>query len=74
MQAQHPSQSTAVPLLSEIRERRPADLKPWPTNPRTHSEKQLVKLKASIRRFGFTVPVLVDEGDIILSGHGRAAA
>lgn len=52
----------------------PSNLKPWPDNPRTHSDKQLEKLKASIRKFGFTAPVLVDEQSVILSGHGRVEA
>lgn len=59
---------------SVIIDRHPDDLKPWPGNPRTHSDKQLVKLKASIRKFGFTAPVLIDESDFILSGHGRVQA
>ena len=50
-----------TPNISGIIDRAPADLKPWPGNPRTHSDKQQVKLKASIRQFGFTAPVLVDE-------------
>lgn len=49
-------------------------LKPWPGNPRTHSDKQLAKIKASIRKFGFTAPVLIDEDNVILSGHGRVMA
>jgi len=57
-----------------IVDRPPGDLKPWPSNPRTHSEKQLVKLKASIQKFGFTAPVLTDEAGMILSGHGRVQA
>jgi DNA modification methylase len=60
--------------ISSTQERPPADLKPWPTNPRTHSDKQLTKIAASIRRFGFTAPVLIDDKDVILSGHGRVAA
>ena len=60
--------------MSQIIERPPGDLKPWPGNPRTHCDKQLVKLKASIETFGFTAPVLVDEAGVILSGHGRVAA
>ena len=60
--------------ISQIIERPPGDLKPWPGNPRTHSDQQLVKLKASIRTFGFTAPVLVDEAGVILSGHGRVQA
>lgn len=59
---------------NEIVDRKPADLKPWPNNPRTHSDKQLSKLKASIQKFGFTAPVLIDESGTILSGHGRVAA
>ena len=60
--------------MSGIIEQSPDELKPWPNNPRTHSDKQLVKLKASIQKFGFTVPVLVDESNVILSGHGRVQA
>lgn len=59
---------------NEIVNLAPADLKPWPDNPRTHSDKQLAKIKASIQSFGFTAPVLIDEGGVILSGHGRVAA
>jgi DNA modification methylase len=60
--------------ISGIVYRPPCDLKPWPGNPRTHSDRQLVKLKASIQQFGFTAPVLVDEAGTILSGHGRVQA
>ena len=52
----------------------PAQLKPYPRNARTHSKKQIRQLTASIERFGFTNPVLVDEGDQIIAGHGRVAA
>jgi DNA modification methylase len=57
-----------------IIERLPNNLKPWPNNPRTHSDKQLTKLKASIQKFGFTLPVLIDECNVILAGHGRVQA
>jgi ParB-like chromosome segregation protein Spo0J len=60
--------------VAQIVEQQPGDLKPWPGNPRTHSDKQLTKLKASIQTFGFTAPVLVDEAGVILSGHGRVQA
>jgi ParB-like chromosome segregation protein Spo0J len=60
--------------ISNLVERSPADLRLWPGNPRTHNVKQLAKLKASIQKFGFTVPALVDETGTILSGHGRAQA
>lgn len=51
-----------------------ARLKPHAHNARTHSPAQLRKLEASIRRFGFVNPVLVDDDDRIIAGHGRVAA
>src|SRR6266852_752000 len=61
-------------VASGLIDRRPGDLKPWPGNPRAHSDKQLAKLKASIQKFGFTAPVLVDEAGVVLAGHGRLQA
>jgi ParB-like nuclease domain len=47
---------------------------PNPRNPRTHSKKQIRQIGASIRKFGFLSPVIVDEDNTILSGHGRLEA
>jgi len=63
-----------TPSISGIVDRPPGDLRPWPGNPRIHSDKQLAKLKASIRKFGYTVPTLTDEEDVILRGHGCTQA
>jgi DNA modification methylase len=52
----------------------PGRLKPWPGNARTHSRKQLRQIAESIRTFGFTNPVLIDEDCHILAGHGRVVA
>ncbi len=49
-------------------------LKQDPKNARTHPKKQLRQLVASIRRFGFNNPIIVDENNVILAGHGRLAA
>jgi hypothetical protein len=43
-------------------------------NSRTHSPEQIAQLAASIREWGFTIPILIDEHDTILAGHGRLAA
>ncbi|SDM31358.1 ParB-like nuclease domain-containing protein [Methylobacterium phyllostachyos] len=43
-------------------------------NARTHSPEQVAQLAAAIDRFGFTQPLLVDERDVIIAGHGRLAA
>ena len=51
-----------------------AALAPWARNARTHAKKQIRQIAASIRQFGFTNPVLIDEAGTILAGHGRVAA
>lgn len=53
---------------------RVADLKPNPNNARTHGKKQIRQLAESIRVFGFTNPVLVDDRGRIVAGHGRVEA
>ncbi len=50
------------------------DLKPFKNNARTHSRKQVRQLVKSIKEFGFTNPVLIDEQSTILAGHGRVLA
>lgn len=49
-------------------------LKPYPRNARVHSKKQIRQIADSIRRFGFTISVLIDNENTILAGHGRVAA
>ena len=49
-------------------------LKPNPRNARKHSDRQLAQLAASIRQFGFTTPIVADEGGGVLAGHGRLEA
>ena len=50
------------------------DLRPYAGNARTHNAKQIVQIAASIRKFGFTNPVLIDDHGEIVAGHGRVAA
>lgn len=49
-------------------------LRPYPKNARTHSRKQIRQIAKSIERFGFCNPILVDDDDHIIAGHGRAEA
>src|SRR6187402_172575 len=56
-------------------ERRPvAALVPYARNARTHSDEQVAQIAASIREWGWTSPVLVDESGGIIAGHGRVLA
>lgn len=47
---------------------------PWARNSRLHSDAQVAELAASIREWGWTMPVLVDEDGTLIAGHGRILA
>lgn len=63
-----------VVLHTDISLRPTEDLIPYARNSRTHTEQQVAQIAASIREFGFTNPVLVDENGGIIAGHGRVMA
>lgn len=46
-------------------------LKPNSRNARTHTDKQVAQIAASIGRFGWLVPIIIDEKNMIAAGHGR---
>jgi len=50
------------------------DLKKYEKNNKKHPEKQLEKIVASIKEYGFKNPVLIDKNNVIISGHGRTLA
>lgn len=52
----------------------PETLKPYAGNARTHAKKQIQQIARSIERFGFTNPVLIDDANGIIAGHGRVLA
>jgi len=64
----------AEPIGPRITMMRRDQLAPYPRNARKHSKKQIRQIADSIERFGFTNPILVDDDDMILAGHGRVAA
>ena len=49
-------------------------LRPYARNARTHSRQQIRQIAKSIEKFGFLAPVLVDDQNQILAGHGRVEA
>jgi DNA modification methylase len=56
-------------------ERRSVDaLIPYARNARTHSDEQVAQIAASIKEWGWTTPVLIDEDGGIIAGHGRVMA
>jgi len=50
------------------------DLVPYENNSRTHSQQQVDQIKRSMTEFGFTNPILIDEHNGIIAGHGRLQA
>jgi DNA modification methylase len=58
----------------KIERRKVDDLIPYARNARTHSDEQVAQLAASIKEWGWTTPVLIDEDGEIIAGHGRVMA
>jgi hypothetical protein len=50
------------------------ELIPYANNARTHSAEQLKQIENSIKEFGFTNPILIDDAGMIVAGHGRVIA
>jgi len=55
-------------------ERQVSELIPYANNSRTHSDEQVNQVASSIKEFGFTNPVLIDDQGGIIAGHGRVMA
>jgi hypothetical protein len=56
-------------------ENNPVDLlKPYENNSRTHSDESVEQIVASIKRWGWTMPILIDEENTVIAGHARLMA
>ena len=64
------------PVVSpaDVKQTRILDLTLYKGNPRVHSEIQIERLINSLKKFGFTNPVLIDDTGNVIAGHGRIAA
>jgi len=60
--------------MLSIKYKKTSSLIPYINNSRTHSEQQVQQVAASIKEFGFTNPLLIDENEGIIAGHGRLQA
>lgn len=64
-----------APWPADTVERRPiADLVPYARNAKVHPPAQIDRIAASIREFGWTIPVLVDPDGTLIAGHARLEA
>jgi hypothetical protein len=57
-----------------VERRQISELIPYVNNARTHSDAQVAQIAASMKEWGWTNPVLVDEDGMIIAGHGRIMA
>ena len=60
--------------LGKIEDRPIGEIKVYDRNARAHPRDQIEALKGSIAAFGFNAPILIDENDVIIAGHGRLEA
>tara|TARA_R110000824_G_scaffold165764_5_gene342382 strand:+ start:6591 stop:7169 length:579 start_codon:yes stop_codon:yes gene_type:complete len=65
MPIESPSQLIKRPVNSLI---------PYDRNPKIHPDSQINQLVESIKEWGWTVPILIDEDDNVIAGHGRLYA
>ena len=61
-------------MTLQVEQRSVAELIPYASNSRTHSDAQVAQIAASIKEFGWTNPILVDGDNSIIAGHGRLLA
>jgi len=50
------------------------ELLPYVNNSRTHSQEQVEQIAISMREFGWTAPIIMDDEGMVLAGHGRLMA
>ena len=69
-----PSQGEKMTAALQIEYVETGSLIPYARNARTHTPEQVAQIAASIREFGWTNPVLLDQENGIVAGHGRVLA
>lgn len=47
---------------------------PYAKNAKKHPQEQVEQIKQSISEFGFNDPLAIDEGNVLIEGHGRLMA
>lgn len=57
--------------MQNIIHKRIKDLHPYKNNVKKHPKEQVEQIANSIKEFGFTQPVLIDENNNVIAGHGR---
>jgi len=58
----------------QVKDTKITDITPYGNNPKDHPQKSIEKIAESITKFGWQQPIVVDEHNVIIIGHGRFAA
>ena len=66
--------TTQKPKTREAEEVKIAEIIPYARNAKKHPEEQIRQIAESIQEFGFKVPLIIDENNVIIAGHGRLEA
>ena len=64
----------SVELMQKVQPMKIDELLPYQRNQKDHPEEQIRNLANSLRRFGWRQPVVIDENNVIVIGHGRVLA
>tara|TARA_R100000005_G_scaffold42074_1_gene19810 strand:- start:3767 stop:4387 length:621 start_codon:yes stop_codon:yes gene_type:complete len=64
----------AIKAVNKIVNKPINELIPYDRNPRVHPDSQIKQLQNSIREWGWTIPILIDEESNVVAGHGRLYA
>src|SRR5215204_6054784 len=70
----HKPGSLASKPAPKFEMRPPGVLRPNPRNARKRTKREVQRIADSIKSAGNLQPIVVDENDVILAGHGRLAA
>jgi hypothetical protein len=66
-----PHELAKVPNTLRVEYLAISEIKPYAKNPKKHNEKQVRQIVASINEFNFNNPLILDENNEIIAGHGR---
>ena len=65
---------TQIKINQNITRKLVSDLKPYGKNNKMHPEEQVETIANSIKQFGFNNPIIVDNNNEVIAGHGRLLA
>lgn len=66
--------NSRVDLIVKMKLQDIISIVPYTNNAKKHDKKQISQIANSIKEFGFNQPIVVDENNVVIVGHGRLEA